>query len=122
MPLCGSAPDVAAPYVGGGEGTEGAGLEFCRGGNLGGRPGGFGLAATEAGGGVLPSAPSFLPGGGGRCVVDNPVLSARYGIGGGAGFEASSSCLRLSASSASCLALISLCGIGAPNPPVSGVI
>lgn len=110
---------MAAPYVGGGEGADGAGLEFCRGGNLGGKPGGLGLPSIEVGGGILPSAPSFLPGGGGKCATDNPVVFARYGIGGGLGFEASSSCLLLSASSASSCALISLCGIGAPNPPVS---
>jgi hypothetical protein len=122
IPRLGSASDVAAPYVGGGEGAEGEGFEFCLGGNRGGRPGGFALAAGGAIGGLLPSAPSFLPGGGGRCDVDSPVLSARYGTGGGGGFFASSSRLLASASSASCCALISLAGIGAPHPLVSGVV
>ena len=51
-------------YLGGGL----TGVEFWRGGNRGGRPGGF-LLVVDIGGGTIifrPSAPSFLPGGGGK--------------------------------------------------------
>ena len=119
MPLCASGSFTAFPYVGGGVGAEGPGCEFCLGGNRGGRPGGFG---RSTGGGIRPSAPSFLPGGGGRFEVDSPVVSARKGTGGPFGFAASASSLALSSSSALCLAVISSFGIGAPQPPRSGVI
>lgn len=66
-----------------------AGPELSLGGSLGGRPGGFGLGAGGAE--VLPSAPSpsLLFGGGGRLVVDRPVVSIRNGTGGGFGFSSS---------------------------------
>lgn len=94
------------------------GFEFCLGGNLGGRPG-FGFVAC---GGVLPSAPSLRPGGGGRFAIDNPVVSARNGSGGPFGLAASSASRCPSSSSALCFAYISFFDKGAPKPRVSGVI
>ncbi len=65
-------------------GGDDARLNSFLGGSLG---GGFGLDESV---GIRPSAPSFRTGGEGKCEVDNPVLSARYGTGGGFGFAASS--------------------------------
>lgn len=65
------------------------GEEFCLGGNRGGRPGAFGLFPGTAGGSLV-FAPSLRPGGGGRCDVDRPVVSARYGTEGGFLFLSSS--------------------------------
>ena len=93
------------------------GFEFTLGGSLGGRPG-FGFVAS---GGVLPSAPSLRPGGGGRFAVDSPVVSARNGSEGPFGLAASSAS-RCASSSARCFAYISSVDNGAPKPRVSGDI
>jgi hypothetical protein len=70
---------------GAGEGVAGeVEAEEERGGRRGGRLGGPGRPApAEAG--ERPSAPSLLAGGGGRWAVERPVVSIRYGLGGGAG-------------------------------------
>lgn len=94
------------------------GPEFILGGSLGGRPG-FGFVAS---GGVLPSAPSLRPGGGGRFAVDSPVVSARNGSEGPFGLAASSATRWASSSSARCIVYISSFDKGAPKPRVSGVI
>lgn len=75
-------------------------LVFCRGGSRGGRLGGGAFPATEVygGGGLVtgapPSAPSLrlVGGGGGRCAVDKPVVSTRYGLGGAGGSSATPCC------------------------------
>lgn len=72
-----------------------SGREFWRGGRRGGSLGaGFGGAAMAApggrGDGVLPSF--LLTGGGGRCDVDRPVVSTRYGPGGGLSSSSSAAC------------------------------
>jgi hypothetical protein len=90
---------VASLYVGGGAGAYSFGLEFCRGGNRGGRLG-FGFAAArEGGGGGGEAADGLKAGGFGRCAVLRPVVSGLYGPGGG--LLASASAL-LCASSLSC--------------------
>ena len=103
---------VAAAYVGGGLAAgSAAGCEFCLGGNLGGSFG-FGFAA------VLYPSVDALVGGNGSPSVFNPVLSALYGTGGGAGFGAASSCLV----SRSAFACTSSAVRGAPKPRRSGVV
>lgn len=84
---------MASLYVGGGGGALKSGFEFCRGGSRGGRLG-FGLVAAGGGGG--DAAPGLKAGGFGRCAVLRPVVSGRYGPGGG--LLASSSAALLAAS------------------------
>ena len=90
------------------------GCEFCLGGRRGGSKGfGFavGLAVADD-----PPLPSPRTGGLGRPAVDKPVVLARYGTGGGAGFW--TACAALWSSTCAC---ISSAGKDAPNLLRSGV-
>lgn len=86
MPWCagGSASKL---YGGGAAGVCSSTCSVCLGGSRGGSEGfGFvcgGALGAIGGAGALLSAPSRLPGGGGRCAVESPVVSFRYGCGGG---------------------------------------
>lgn len=78
---------AASSYAGGGDGDR---LGIFLAGNRGGREG-FGLGTGPE---LYESSfdVSFRrAGGGGRCEVDSPVVSERYGTGGGAGLECSGS-------------------------------
>lgn len=112
-------------YVGGGAGELRSGREFClggsRGGNLGFCDGAVGRAGVGLGGKAASgvSCPRRLAGGLGRFAVDKPVVSTRYGPGGGLCSSSSSAC-----AAAICLCCESwtcCCVKGAPRLASAGV-
>ena len=91
---CAAGCCIASPYEGGAGGVYSSTFSVCRGGSLGGKPGGFPLGAG-AGGGV--AALGLNAGGFGKCAVLSPVVSVLYGP---CGFDSCSACR--CASSRSC--------------------
>jgi len=97
-----------------------SGYSFCLGGNKGGGAPVFrggargGILGVARGGGagagedVPEPVPALLIGGAGRFAVLRPVVSARYGPGGGFGASSISSC---------CVWRLGGAGTAAPSPP-----